>query len=87
MLRDGATVVQLYIRDMAASVVRPLKELKRFRNVTLKAGEQTQVRCSIDEDDLKFFNAQLQHVAEPGEFEVQIGLDSQTVQTQRFELL
>jgi beta-glucosidase len=84
--RDGATVVQLYIRDMAASVVRPVKELKRFRKVTLKAGEQTQVRFRINEDDLKFFNAQLQHVAEPGEFEVQIGLDSQNVQTQRFEL-
>ena len=85
--RDGATVVQLYIQDLAASVVRPVKELKRFRKITLKAGEQTQVRFSIDEDDLKFFNAQLQHVAEPGEFEVQIGLDSQTVQTRRFELL
>ena len=85
--RAGATVVQLYIRDVAASVVRPVKELKRFRKVTLKAGEQTLVRFSINEEDLKFFNAQLQHLAEPGEFEVQIGLDSQAVQSQRFELL
>jgi beta-glucosidase len=84
--RDGATVVQLYIQDLAASVVRPVKELKGFRKVALKAGEETLVRFSIDEDDLKFFNARLQHVAEPGEFEVQIGLDSQTVQSQRFEL-
>jgi beta-glucosidase len=84
--RDGATVVQLYIRDIAASVVRPVKELKRFEKVTLKAGEQTQVRFSINQEDLKFFNAQLQHVAELGEFEVQIGLDSQAVQTRRFEL-
>lgn len=85
--RDGATVVQLYIQDLAASVVRPVKELKGFRKVRLKAGEEQRVRFNIDEDDLKFFNARLQHVAEPGEFEVQIGLDSQTVQTQRFELL
>ncbi len=73
-------MVQLYIRDMAASVVRPVKELKRLRKVTLKAGEHSQVRFSIDDADLKFFNAQLQHLAEPGEFEVQVSLDSQAVQ-------
>lgn len=84
--RDGATVVQLYIHDLAASLVRPVKELKGFRKVWLKAGEQRQVRFSIDESDLKFFDAQLRHVAEAGAFEVQIGLDSQSVQTQRFEL-
>ncbi|GAB2781832.1 beta-glucosidase BglX [Halomonas shantousis] len=84
--RDGATVVQLYIKDMAASVIRPVKELKAFRKVTLAAGEQQRVRFTLDEEDLKFFNAQLQHVAEPGEFEVQVGLDSRSVQSQRFEL-
>ncbi|MHB0775130.1 beta-glucosidase BglX [Halomonas sp. WWR20] len=84
--RDGETVVQLYIKDLAASVIRPVKELKDFRKVALKAGEERLLRFSIDEDDLKFFNAQLEHVAEPGEFEVQIGLDSQNVQQQRFEL-
>lgn len=84
--RDGATVVQLYIHDLAASLVRPVKELKGFRKVWLKAGEQRQVRFSIDESDLKFFDAQLRHVAEAGTFEVQVGLDSQSVQAQRFEL-
>jgi len=84
--RDGATVVQLYIQDLVASVIRPVKELKAFRKVMLKAGEEREIRFSIDEDDLKFVNAQLQRVAEPGEFEVQIGLDSQHVQRRRFEL-
>ncbi|MCW3149164.1 beta-glucosidase BglX [Stutzerimonas stutzeri] len=84
--REGATVVQLYIQDLVASVIRPVKELKAFRKVMLKAGEEQEVRFSLTEDDLKFFNAQLQQVAESGEFEVQIGLDSQRVQSQRFTL-
>jgi len=84
--RDGATVVQLYIHDLAASVVRPVKELKGFRKVWLKAGEEQQVRFSVGEDELKFVDAQLRQVAETGIFEVQVGLDSQQVQTQRFEL-
>ncbi|WP_312254699.1 beta-glucosidase BglX [Stutzerimonas nitrititolerans] len=84
--RDGATVVQLYIHDLAASVVRPVKELKGFRKVWLKAGEEQQVRFSVGEAELKFVDAQLRQVAETGMFEVQVGLDSQQVQTQRFEL-
>lgn len=84
--RDGAMVVQLYIHDVAASVVRPVKELKGFRKVWLKAGEEQQVRFRVGEDELKFFDAQLQQVAEAGMFEVQVGLDSERVQTQRFEL-
>jgi len=84
--RDGATVVQLYIHDLAASVVRPVKELKGFRKVWLKAGEEQQVRFRVGEDALKFVDAQLRQVAEAGMFEVQVGLDSQHVQTQRFEL-
>jgi beta-glucosidase len=84
--RDGATVVQLYIRDAAASVVRPVKELRDFRNVALKAGEEQVVRFSIDEDKLRFFNPKLEHVAETGAFEVQIGLDSEAVKVGSFDL-
>ena len=84
--RDGATVVQLYIRDVAASVVRPVKELKDFRKIMLKAGEEQVVNFSIDEDKLKFFNPKLQNVAEAGAFDVQIGLDSQNVQQASFDL-
>ncbi|MHC8304642.1 beta-glucosidase BglX [Pseudomonas sp. PB3P13] len=85
--RDGETVVQLYIRDVVASISRPVKELKDFQKIMLKAGEEKVVHFSIDESDLKFFNAQLKYAAEPGEFRVQIGLDSQDVKEQSFELL
>ncbi|OVZ60341.1 beta-glucosidase [Pigmentiphaga sp. NML080357] len=84
--RQGEAVVQLYIRDEAASVVRPVKELRGFRKLALEPGESRTVQFDIGEDDLKFFNARLEHVAEPGEFEAQIGLDSQSVQSARFEL-
>ena len=85
--RDGATVVQLYVRDEVASVIRPVKELKGFRKVFLKAGETREVRFKLEEEDLKFVNAQLERVAEPGVFEVQIGLDSERVKRGQFTLL
>ncbi len=84
--RAGETVVQLYIQDVAASAVRPVKELKDFRKLMLQPGEEKVVRFSIDEDKLKFFNAALKNVAEPGRFNVQIGLDSQSVKQQGFVL-
>ena len=84
--RAGETVLQLYIRDVAASVVRPVKELKDYRKVMLKPGEEKVVRFTIDESKLKFFDAQLRYVAEAGKFNVQIGLDSQAVKEQTFEL-
>ena len=85
--RDGETVVQLYLRDVTASMSRPVKALKNFQKIMLKAGEEKVVQFSIDEDDLKFYNTQLKYAAEPGEFDVQIGLDSQNVQQNSFELL
>lgn len=77
--RDGETVVQLYIQDETGSMIRPIKELKNFQKVMLKAGEQKVVHFTITEDDLKFYNTQLKYAAEPGKFNVQIGLDSQDV--------
>ncbi|WP_085632200.1 beta-glucosidase BglX [Pseudomonas sp. R16(2017)] len=85
--RDGETVVQLYIQDVTGSMIRPVKELKNFQKILLKAGEQKVVHFTITEDDLKFYNAQLKYAAEPGKFNVQIGLDSQDVTQQSFELL
>lgn len=85
--RDGETVVQLYIQDVAGSMIRPIKELKNFQKVMIKAGEQKVVHFTITEDDLKFYNTQLKYVAEPGKFNVQIGLDSEDVTQQSFELL
>jgi len=85
--RDGETVVQLYLHDVVASMARPIKELKNFEKVFLKAGERKEVTFELSEDDLKFYNTQLQYAAEPGDFDVQIGLDSQDVKQARFELL
>lgn len=67
---------------------RAVKELKSTSEESrlLKPGEQKVVQFTLGENDLKFYNAQLQHVAEPGEFNVQIGLDSQNVQQNSFQL-
>lgn len=85
--RDGETVVQLYLRDTTASMSRPVKELKHFQKVALKAGEARELTFTLAPDDLKFYNGRLQHVAEPGLFEVQVGLDAQAMNDARFELL
>jgi beta-glucosidase len=83
----GETVVQVYLRDVAASMARPVKELKHFRKVMLKPGESQTLSFDIDENDLKFYNQQLVHAAEAGQFTVMIGLDSEEVKEARFELL
>jgi beta-glucosidase len=85
--RDGATVVQLYIQDKTATMSRPVKELKGFEKVMLKSGEQKTIRFKIDENQLKFWNASMKYVSEPGKFNVFIGLDSQRVNQGEFELL
>ncbi|MDT6963991.1 beta-glucosidase BglX [Cupriavidus sp. SZY C1] len=84
--RAGETVVQLYVQDVMASTVRPLKELKGFRKVMLAPGESRVVEFPIDEAMLKFYDARLDYVAEPGDFNVQVGLDSATVKEARFTL-
>ncbi|MCX2572971.1 beta-glucosidase BglX [Pedobacter sandarakinus] len=83
---DGKEVVQLYIRDLVGSITRPVKELKGFQKVSLKAGESKTVTFNISENDLKFYNSDLKHVAEPGDFEVFIGTNSQDVKTAAFSL-
>ncbi|MBV8272706.1 MAG: beta-glucosidase BglX [Cupriavidus sp.] len=84
--RSGETVVQLYVQDVTASVVRPVKELKDFRKVMLAPGESRVIDFPVSEDTLKFYNARLEYVAEPGDFNVQIGLDSAAVREARFTL-
>ena len=74
--RDGATVVQLYIRDRVGSVTRPVKELKGFERVVLKAGETKTVSFEITEELLSFYNAELKKVSEPGKFTVWVGQHS-----------
>ncbi|MCS2895255.1 beta-glucosidase BglX [Bacteroides fragilis] len=77
--RDGAEVVQLYIRDLVGSVTRPVKELKGFEKIFLKAGESRKVSFSITPELLKFYNYDLQFVCEPGDFDVMIGGNSRDV--------
>ena len=73
---DGKETVQLYIRDMVGSVTRPLKELKGFNKIFLKAGESKTVTFTITPEDLKFYNGDLKHEWEAGEFEIMIGANS-----------
>lgn len=84
--RAGETVVQMYLQDVTASMSRPVKELKGFKKVMLKPGETQTVSFPIDVEGLKFWNAQMKHVAEPGKFNVFIGLDSARVKQGEFEL-
>ncbi len=76
---DGEEVVQLYIRDMIGSVVRPIKELKGFQKILLKKGESREVKFTITVNDLKFFDDALKYDWEAGEFEIMIGGNSQEV--------
>ena len=84
--RDGAEVVQLYIRDLVGSVTRPVKELKGFEKIFLKAGESRKVSFSITPELLKFYNYDLQFGCEPGDFDVMIGGNSRDVKKARFLL-
>ena len=83
---DGEEIVQLYIHDKIRSITPPVKELKGYRRVALKAGESKVVQFTIDSQLLKFYNSELQFVAEPGEFEVMIGGSSDSVKKAVFTL-
>lgn len=84
--RAGSEVVQLYIRDLVGSVTRPVKELKGFEKIYLQPNESRTVRFTIAPEMLKFYNADLKFVTEPGDFDVMIGPDSRNVKTARFTL-
>jgi beta-glucosidase len=83
----GEETVQLYIRDLAASVTRPVKELKGFQKITLNAGEMRKVVFTITENDLKFYNSELKYGSEAGEFTLFIGTNSRDVKEARFQLV
>lgn len=83
---DGEEVVQLYIRDLVGSVVRPVKELKGFQKIFLKKGEAKELRFSITTDDLRFYNEKVQYVFEPGDFDVFIGTNSRDTKKASFKL-
>jgi beta-glucosidase len=78
---DGTETAQLYIRDVAGSVVRPVKELKGFKKVFLKAGESATVSFPITTEMLKFYNKDLVYDWEPGQFIIMIGGSSHNVKS------
>ncbi len=81
--RAGETVVQLYVRDVSASVARPVKELKAYRRIALEAGEKAAVSFEVTDDMLGFYNEEEEWVHEPGWFDLFVGLDSERVEQVR----
>ncbi|MBV5336510.1 MAG: glycoside hydrolase family 3 C-terminal domain-containing protein, partial [Deltaproteobacteria bacterium] len=78
---DGAEVVQLYIRDLVGTVTRPVKELKGFQKVFLKAGESKTITFNITPEDLKFYNYDLKYDWEAGDFVIMVGGNSRDVKS------
>jgi beta-glucosidase len=85
--RDGDEVVQLYLRDVAASVARPVKELRGFERVTLRPGESRTVRFVITPHDLKFYDREMRFVLEPGTFRAFVGTSSEGGLEAEFEVV
>ena len=85
--REGIETVQLYIRDVAGSVIRPVKELKGIKKIRLAAGESIKISFQINKDMLKFYNFDGKFAAEPGSFQVFIGPDSSTHNMATFTLV
>lgn len=84
---DGEEVVQLYIRDVTASVNRPLKELRGFKKFFLKKGMKEEVTFTISVEDLKFYDRDMKYTWEPGEFRVMVGPNSRDVKEAVFNVV
>jgi len=84
---EGEEIVQLYIRDWYGSVTRPVKELKGFKKILLKAGETIKLSFEITEDMLAFYTASGNFQAEPGTFSVLLGTNSSDYTEKKFELV
>ena len=83
----GEEIVQLYIRDKVAAPVRPVKELKDFKKISLQPGESKTIQFTIDKEKLSFYNEKLQWITQPGEFELMIGASSSDIRLRTlFEL-
>src|SRR5215216_436005 len=85
--RTGDEVVQLYIRDLVASMTRPVKELKGFQRVTLQPGEKRRVEFVLAQEHLGFWNREMRYVVEPGEFRVMVGANSAELIEAKFEVI
>ena len=84
---DGEETVQLYIRDLVASVTQPVKELKKFQKVFLQKGQSKEIVFTLSADDLRFFNSDLKYIYEPGDFKVFVGSNSRDVKEAGFSLI
>lgn len=82
----GEETVQLYLRDLVTSITRPMKELKQFQKVFLMPGDTKTLSFKISIDDLEFYNSNLKYLAEPGEFVLEIGLNSRDTKNANFTL-
>jgi beta-glucosidase len=85
--REGDEVVQLYVRDVVASVTRPVLELKEFRRITLKPGEARTVEFVLRSRDLGLLNDSMQWRVEPGLFKVFVGTNSTDLLEAQFEIV
>ena len=83
---DADEIIQMYIRDIAGSITRPVQELKGFQRIHLKKGESREIIFTITPELLKFYNNDLDFVCEPGEFELMIGPNSRDVERCKFIL-
>jgi len=84
--REGDEVVQLYIHDLVAQITRPVKELKDFKKIYLKPGEKQTLTFVIEPDELRYYDMQMNYVAEPGDFKLYIGTNSKEVKEAFFTL-
>ena len=85
--RAGDEVIQLYIRDVAASMTRPVKELKGFQRVTLQPGEKKQLKFVLTAAELGFWNREMRFVVEPGVFMVMVGSNSEALIETKFQVV
>jgi beta-glucosidase len=86
--RDGAEIVQLYLRDVKSTVVRPVKELKGFTKVRLSPGENNMIRFELTPEDLTMYDRSMKRVVEPGIFRVMLGSSSEDINLEGiFEIL
>ncbi len=85
--RTGEEIAQLYVQDITANLVRPVRELKAFRRVKLKPGESTVLEFAINSEDLSYYNNQSKSVLENGVFRVSVGTDSTASLSQDFVLV
>lgn len=81
----GEEVVQVYLRDVAASISRPVKELKNFKKIMIQPGETKEVIFEIKPEDLKFYNSELKYDWESGEFMIFVGPNSRDVKSAKFD--